>query len=103
MYAVIQTGGKQYKVQEGEIIFIEKLDVENGDAVTFDQVVAVGEGEDLKIGTPFVAGANVEAKAVKNGKAPKVVVFKYKSKKGYRNKTGHRQPYTQVQIEKINA
>ncbi len=103
MYAVIKTGGKQYKVQEGEIIFIEKLNAQSGDAVTFDEVVMVADGEDIKVGTPTVPGAAVTAKVVKNGKGPKVIVFKYKSKKGYRNKTGHRQPYTQVQIEKINA
>ncbi len=103
MYAVIETGGKQYKVSEGDVIFIEKLDAEAGAAVTFDKVLAVGEGADIKVGAPSVAGASVEASVVKNGKSKKIVVFKMKPKKGYRKKQGHRQAYTKVEIKKING
>lgn len=103
MYAVIETGGKQYKVSEGDVLFVEKLDVEAGDAVTFDKVLVVADGENVKIGAPVVAGATVSAKVEKNGKAKKIYVFKMKRKKNYRNKKGHRQPYTKVTIEKINA
>ena len=102
MYAIIATGGKQYKVSEGDIITIEKLGVEAGEKVTFDQVLVVG-GDDLKVGDPTVAGATVEASVVENGKARKVIVYKYKRKSGYHKKNGHRQQYTQVKIEKINA
>ena len=103
MYAIIQTGGKQYKVSEGDVVYIEKLEVEEGASVKFEEVLAVGEGADLKFGAPFVAGAEVSAKVLKNGKAKKVLIFKYKPKKGYRRRQGHRQPYTKVQIEKING
>ena len=102
MYAIIVTGGKQYKVSEGDVVFIEKLDAAQGDTVKFDQVLAIG-GENTVIGTPVVEGASVEAKVVAQGKAKKVIVFKYKPKKGKKTKQGHRQPYTKVQIEKINA
>lgn len=102
MYAIIVTGGKQYKVSEGDVVFIEKLDAAEGDTVKFDQVLAIG-GENTVIGTPVVEGASVEAKVVAQGKAKKVIVFKYKPKKGEKTKQGHRQPYTKVQIEKINA
>ena len=102
MYAIIVTGGKQYKVSEGDVIFIEKLDAQEGDTVKFDQVLAIG-GENTVIGTPVVEGASVDAKVVANGKGKKVIVFKYKPKKGEKTKQGHRQPYTKVQIEKINA
>ena len=102
MYAIIATGGKQYKVSEGDIITIEKLGVEAGEKVTFDQVLVVG-GDDLKVGDPTVAGATVEASVVENGKARKVIVYKYKRKTGYHKKNGHRQQYTEVKIEKINA
>ena len=95
------TGGKQYKVAEGDTLFIEKLPVEAGDAVTFDQVLAVVDGENSKFGTPTVAGAKVEAKVVKNGKGKKIRVFKYRAKKDSKSLQGHRQPYTKVQIEKI--
>jgi large subunit ribosomal protein L21 len=103
MYAVIETGGKQYKVSEGDVLFIEKLDVEAGDAVTFDKVLVVADGDNVQIGAPTVAGATVSAKVEKNGKAKKIYVFKMKRKKNYRRKKGHRQPYTKVTIEKINA
>ena len=102
MYAIIATGGKQYKVSEGDIITIEKLGIEAGEKVTFDQVLAVS-GDDLKIGNPTVDGATVDATVVKEGRGKKVIVYKYKRKTGYHKKNGHRQSYTQVKIEKINA
>lgn len=103
MTAIIVTGGKQYKVAEGDTLFIEKLPVEAGDTVTFDQVLAVIDGETATFGTPVVEGAVVEANVVKNGKGKKVRVFKYKPKKGYRKTQGHRQPYTKVTIGKITV
>ena len=103
MYAIIETGGKQYKVSEGDVIFVEKLDVEEGAAVTIDKVLVVGDGADLKVGAPYVEGASVAAKAVKNGKAKKIVVFTYKPKKNEKRKMGHRQPYTKVEIAAING
>ncbi len=103
MTAIIETGGKQYKVAEGDVLFIEKLNSEAGDEIKFDKVLAVlGEGE-AKFGAPVVEGASVDASVVKNGKGKKIVVFKYKPKKGYRLRQGHRQPYTKVEIKKINA
>ncbi len=102
MYAIIATGGKQYKVAEGDIIKVEKLGVDAGETVTFDQVLAVNNGE-LTVGCPTVAGATVSATVVKEAKAKKVIVYKYKSKTGYHKKNGHRQLYTQLKIEKINA
>ena len=101
MKAVIVTGGKQYTVAEGDILFIEKLNVEADATVKFDQVLAVLDGENSKIGAPVVAGAVVEAKVVKNGKGKKITVFKYKPKKNEKKKIGHRQPYTKVEITKI--
>ena len=103
MYAIIETGGKQYKVSEGDVIYIEKLDVEEGAEITFDKVLMAGEGDAVKVGTPVVEGAKVTAKALKNGKAKKVDVFKMKRKKNERKKKGHRQPYTKVEITAINA
>ena len=103
MHAVIETGGKQYRVAEGDVVFIEKLAVEAGETVTFDKVLAVIDGEKATFGAPTVAGATVSAEVVKTGKGKKIYVFKYKPKKNYRRKTGHRQPYTQVKIAKINA
>ena len=100
MFAIIKTGGKQYKVQEGDIIFVEKLDAEEGATVEFGEVLAVS-GESFVAGTPTVAGAKVEAKVLKNGKGKKIRVFKYRSKKDSKSLQGHRQPYTKVQIEKI--
>ena len=102
MYAIIATGGKQYKVAEGDIIKVEKLGVEAGETYTFDQVLAVG-GEKLVIGTPTVEGATVTGSVVENGRGKKVVVYKYKRKTGYHKKNGHRQQYTAVKINKINA
>jgi large subunit ribosomal protein L21 len=103
MYAIVETGGKQYKVSEGDQLFIEKLAVEDGAEVTFDKVLFVSKDGNVVVGSPVIAGATVTAKVVKHGKAKKIIVFKYKSKKNYRRKQGHRQPYTKVQTEKINA
>ena len=102
MYAVIETGGKQYKVTNDEVIFIEKLDAEANDTVTFD-VVAVGTDDGIKVGTPLVEGAKVTGEVVKNGKGKKIRIFKYKAKKDYRKKQGHRQPYTMVKIESLSG
>lgn len=101
MYAIIETGGKQYIVEAGDKIKVEKLDAKEGDKVTFDKVLFVS-GDDAKVGAPFVDGAKVEAKVLAQGKAKKVVVYKYKSKKNERKKNGHRQPYTLVEISGIN-
>ena len=101
MKAVIVTGGKQYTVSEGDVLFIEKLNAEAEETVKFDQVLAVLDGENTKIGTPVVEGAADEAKVVKNGKGKKLTVFKYKAKKNEKRKMGHRQPYTKVEITKI--
>ena len=103
MYAVIETGGKQYKVSEGDVIFVEKLDAAEGDSVTFDKVLILADGENISVGSPAVDGATVTAKVEKQGKARKIYVFKMKRKKNYRRKKGHRQPYTKLTIEKINA
>ena len=103
MQAVIVTGGKQYSVKEGDVIYVETLNAEADATVTFDQVLAVVDGENSKFGAPVVAGASVEAKVLKNGKAKKVVVFKYRPKKDSKSIRGHRQPYTKVQIEKISV
>ena len=103
MYAIIETGGKQYKVSEGDFIFVEKLDVEAGETVTVDKVLVVANGEDVKVGAPYVDGASVTADVVKNGKDKKIIVYKYKPKKGYHKKQGHRQPYTKLEIKKING
>ena len=103
MHAIIETGGKQYKVTEGDTLFIEKLPVEAGEAVTFDKVLAFIDGDKITVGTPVVEGAKVDGSVVKNGKGKKIIVFKYKPKKGYRRKQGHRQPYTKVTIGKISV
>jgi large subunit ribosomal protein L21 len=102
MYAVIKTGGKQLRVEEGQTIFVEKIDANEGDVVVFDEVLLVG-GEETKVGAPFINGATVTAKVEKQGKSKKIIVFKYKPKKNYRKKQGHRQPYTRLVVEKINA
>ncbi len=101
MYAIIQTGGKQYKVSEGDVIKVEKLSVDSGEYV-FDNVLAVGEGSDIKFGSPNVSGVSVNASVLGQGKAKKVIVYKYKPKKGFHKKRGHRQPFTELKIEKIN-
>ena len=108
MHAIIETGGKQYKVTEGDVLYIEKLDAEAGSSITcdtvkFDQVLAIIDGEKATFGTPVVEGASVEGKIVKNGKGKKIRIFKYNAKKGYRKRQGHRQPYTKVQIGAIQA
>ena len=103
MYAVIKTGGKQYRVQQGDVIFVEKLNAQADEAVTFDEVLLVGEADQSKVGTPVVEGAKVEGKVLAQVKGKKIVVYKYKAKKNERKKQGHRQPYTQVKIEAINA
>ena len=103
MHAIIETGGKQYKVTEGDTLFIEKLPNEAGDTVTFDKVLAVIDGDKITVGTPVVAGAKVDASVVKNGKGKKILIFKYKPKKGYRKRQGHRQPYTKVTIGAISV
>jgi large subunit ribosomal protein L21 len=102
-HAIIVTGGKQYRVAEGDVIFVEKLDVAAGEAVKFDQVLAVIDGETAVFGAPVIEGASVSANVVKSGKSAKIRVYKMKPKKGYRRTQGHRQPYTKVQIETINA
>ncbi|WP_342752883.1 50S ribosomal protein L21 [Shouchella clausii] len=102
MYAIIETGGKQIKVEEGQEIYVEKLDAEAGEEVSFDKVLFVG-GESAKVGAPFVEGASVTGTVEKQGRAKKITVFKYKPKKNQHKKQGHRQPYTKVVIEKINA
>ena len=103
MYAVIQTGGKQYRVQQGDVIFVEKINAQADEAVTFDEVLLVGNDGETKIGTPVVEGAKVEGKVLAQVKAKKVVVYKYKAKKNERKKQGHRQPYTKVEITAING
>lgn len=103
MYAVIVTGGKQYRVQEGDEFRIEKLDGQVGDNVVFDEVLVVSDDNGVKVGKPVIEGAKVEAEILDNGKAKKVIAFKYKPKKGYRKKKGHRQPFTKVRINSINA
>ncbi|MFC7393198.1 50S ribosomal protein L21 [Scopulibacillus cellulosilyticus] len=102
MYAIIETGGKQLKVEEGQALYIEKLQAEPGETVTFDKVLFVG-GDSVKVGQPTVEGATVTAKVEEHGRGKKVVVFKFKRRKNYRRKQGHRQPFTKVTIEKINA
>ena len=101
MFAVIETGGKQYKVVEQDIIFVEKLEVAEGDEIVFDSVKALSNEDGFKVGTPTVAGAKVTAKVLKNGKNKKIYVFKYKSKKNEKKKIGHRQQYSKIQIAKI--
>ena len=103
MYAIIETGGKQYKVKEGDTLFVEKLKANQGDVVTIDKVLAISENGKLTVGSPIVEGSRVEAKVIEQGKSGKVIIFKYKPKKDYRKKQGHRQPYTKLIIEKIKV
>ena len=103
MYAIIETGGKQYKVQSGDVLFIEKLDAAEESSVTFDKVIALNNADELKLGAPYVEGVTVDARVLKNGKGKKVTVFTYRAKKGSKRKMGHRQPYTKVQIDAIKA
>ena len=103
MYAVFETGGKQYKAAVGDVLFIEKLNVEAGETVKFDKVLLVSDNGEVKAGTPYVDGAVVEAKLEKNGKGKKIRIFKYKAKKTYRKRIGHRQPYSKVVITAVNA
>ncbi|MDR1669188.1 MAG: 50S ribosomal protein L21 [Oscillospiraceae bacterium] len=102
MTAILETGGKQYRVSEGDIIYVEKLPAEEGASLSFDSVLAVYDGDKVKTGAPYVEGVSVKASVIKNGKEKKVVVFKMKPKKNYRRTQGHRQPYTKLQIESIN-
>ena len=102
MFAIIKTGGKQYKVSEGDIIKVEKIEAEAGDKIEFDQLLMVA-GDDVKVGSPVVEGAKVSAEVLDQKKDKKIVIFKFKAKKNYRKKKGHRQPYTLVKIEKIDA
>ncbi|HSH34658.1 50S ribosomal protein L21 [Schnuerera sp.] len=101
MYAVVETGGKQYRVQEGDVVFVEKIDTEEGEKIDLSKVLLVSKEDDLLVGKPYVEGAKVEATVLEQGKAKKIIVFKYKAKKNYRKKQGHRQPYTKLKIEKI--
>lgn len=101
MYAIIEACGKQYKVTEGDVVFFEKLDAEEGKKVTFDKVILVSDDKKVQVGDPYVKGIKVEGKVVSHGKAKKILVFKYKAKKNYRRTQGHRQPYTKVEITNI--
>ncbi len=101
MYAIIESCGKQYKVAEGDVIFFEKLDTEEGKKVTFDNVILVSDDKKVEVGAPYVKGVKVEGKVVSHGKGKKILVYKYKAKKNYRRTQGHRQPYTKVEITKI--
>ena len=103
MYAIIESCGKQYKVAEGDVVFFEKLDAEEGKKVTFDKVILVSEDGKVQVGAPYVKGVKVEGKVVSHGKGKKIIVFKMKAKKNYRRKQGHRQPYTKVEITSIKT
>ena len=103
MHAIIESGGKQFRVKEGDVVFLEKLPDDVDTTVTFDNVLAVLDDENTKIGVPYVEGASVEASVIKHGKSKKIIVYKMHPKKGYRRKQGHRQPYTKVQIDKISV
>jgi large subunit ribosomal protein L21 len=103
MYAIIQTGGKQYKVEQGNVISVEKLGLEPGETVTFDQVLAISKGNEFKAGTPIVEGANVVGTVLANGRGKKIKIFKHKKRTGYRKRQGHRQAFTTVRIDSINA
>lgn len=103
MFAIFETGGKQYKVNEGDVVFVEKLNAADGESVTFNKVLAVSAGDSFTVGAPYVEGATVAANVVKSGKSKKIYVIKYKSKKNEKKKIGHRQAYTKVQITKIEG
>lgn len=103
MYAVFENGGKQYKVQEGDVVFLDRLDANEGDNCVFDKVIALSSEGKMTFGAPYIDGAKVEAQVLGHGKDKKIIVFKYKPKKGYRRKQGHRQPYTKIQVKKIEA
>ncbi len=103
MYAIIETGGKQYKVQEGQVIRVEKLNAQIGEEVTFEKVLALNKENELKVGTPLVKGAKAFGKVLKQGRDKKIIVFNYKAKKNYRRKQGHRQSFTEVKIERIEV
>lgn len=103
MYAIIETGGKQYRVSEGDVVFIEKLEINENETISFDKVIAVSADNGVNVGAPYVSGVEVKATVLKNGKDKKVTVFTYKPKKGYSRKLGHRQPYTKVRIDSIKA
>jgi len=102
MYAILENGGKQYRVSEGDVVFLEKVQAEPGQTVSFSEVLAIGAEDKLHLGKPYVENASVTAKVISHGKAKKIIVFKYKAKKNYRRKQGHRQPFTKVTIDKIN-
>ena len=101
MYAVIETGGKQYKVKEGDIVLVEKIDLQEGEKVEYEKVLFIAKDDDSVIGNPYISDAKVEGTVLEQGKGKKIIVFKYKPKKNYRKKQGHRQPYTKVKVEKI--
>jgi len=103
MHAIIETGGKQYRVAEGDVLFIEKLDTDPGTKITFDRILAIFDGNTTHLGAPMLNGASVTAEVVKSGKAKKIIVYKMKRRKNYRRKQGHRQPYTQIKIGKISV
>ena len=103
MYAIIESCGKQYKVQEGDQVYFEKLDVKEGESVKFDKVLLISDDKNISVGDPYVKGATVEGTVSKQGKGPKIIVYKYKAKKNYRRTQGHRQPYTRVEIKSIKA
>ena len=103
MYAIIESCGRQYKVSEGDVVFFEKLEAEEGKKITFDKVILVSDGKKVEVGTPYVKGIKVEGKVVSHGKGKKILVYKYKAKKNYRRTQGHRQPYTKVEITKIKT
>ncbi|MFO7637179.1 MAG: 50S ribosomal protein L21 [Clostridia bacterium] len=103
MYAIIETGGKQFRVAEGDVVYVEKLDLSEGEKLTFDKVLAFNDGTSLKVGNPYLKGVDVKATVLSNGRGKKIVVFKFKAKKGYAKKQGHRQPYTKIQIDGIAA
>ncbi|MDO5733842.1 MAG: 50S ribosomal protein L21 [Eubacteriales bacterium] len=103
MYAIVETGGKQYRVSEGDEIFVEKLAVEAGDSFKLDKVLAVGENDKIRFGTPYIDGCSVDCEVLKQGKGKKITIFKYKAKKNYRRKKGHRQPYTKLKITAVNV